>query len=137
MVNSAPRVVSARFWQNPAVIGSDQLLKSVRIKVKRTWQLPHYATVGVDPKPEDMTIEQSIDAVDKFRVQKAEIEKKEKAYMKALQKKAGKLKQKIDSLNGTPEVPGSPPVISNTGPAAPPIIPAAPLPPPQALPPGP
>jgi hypothetical protein len=54
-----------------------------------------------------------VDAVDKFRAQKAEIEKKEKAYMKALQKKADKLKQKIDSLNGTPEVP---PVIITTGP---------------------
>jgi hypothetical protein len=61
----------------------------------------------VESKPEDMTIEQLIDAVDGFREQKAEIEKKERAYLKVLHRKADKLKERIDSLDG-----GTPPTLA-------------------------
>lgn len=66
----------------------------------------------VESKPEDMTIEQLLDAVDGFRAQKAEIEKKERAYMKVVHQKADKLKQRIDNLDGDKTTP--PPVISTT-----------------------
>lgn len=85
----------------------------------------------VETKPEDMTIEQLLDAVDKFREQKAEIEKKEKAYMKVVHQKAEKLKQQIDNLDGDKTTP--PPVISTTG--APQSIPAPGVVPVDALPP--
>jgi hypothetical protein len=82
-------------------------------------------------KPEDMTIEQLLDAVDGFRAQKAEIEKKEKAYMKVVHQKAEKLKQRIDNLDGDKTPP--PPVISTT--SAPPSIPAPGIGPGAAFPP--
>jgi hypothetical protein len=52
-----------------------------------------------EAKPESMTIEQLIDAVDGFREQRAELEKKERAYLKVLHKKADKLKERIDGLD--------------------------------------
>jgi hypothetical protein len=85
---------------------------------------------GQPAKPEDMTIEQLLDAVEKFREQKAEIEKKEKAYMKVVHQKAEKLKARIESLDGvTP-----PPVISTT---SGPVVPAPGIAPVGAFPPAP
>ncbi|MDY3559671.1 hypothetical protein R5W23_000682 [Gemmata sp. JC673] len=54
----------------------------------------------VPAKPEDLTIDQLIEAVDGFREQKAEIEKKERAYLKVLHRKAQSQKERIDGLGG-------------------------------------
>lgn len=54
----------------------------------------------VSAKPEELTIDHLIEAVDGFREQKAELEKKEKAYLKVLHRKAEKQKERIDGLGG-------------------------------------
>lgn len=78
----------------------------------------------VESKPEDMTIEQLIDAVDGFREQKAEIEKKEKAYLKVLHRKADKLKERIDGL-GDGATPAPPSFTPNaTSPGLGPVVPS-------------
>jgi hypothetical protein len=61
-----------------------------------------------EAKPDDMTIDQLLEAVEKFREQKAELEKKEQTFMKVLHLKAAKQKERIDSLGGAPQ-PVSPP----------------------------
>ncbi|MDY3554701.1 hypothetical protein R5W24_003830 [Gemmata sp. JC717] len=55
---------------------------------------------AIPAKPEDLTIDQLIEAVDGFREQKAEIEKKERAYLKVLHRKALSQKERIDGLGG-------------------------------------
>ena len=60
---------------------------------------------SVQRKAEDQTLEQLLDAVEIVRAQKAELEKKEQALRKALQKKMEKLKERIEKLDvGTPPV---------------------------------
>ena len=59
---------------------------------------PPRQTTGA--KPEDLTIDELIEALDEFREQKAELEKKEKAYLKVLRRKAEKQKERIDGLGG-------------------------------------
>jgi hypothetical protein len=87
-------------------------------------------TLVSERKPEDMTLEQLLDAVDGFRAQKAELEKKEKAYMKVAHQKAGKLKERIDGLDGVvppPMAPSIVPGIPAPG-SVPPAFPPAPMP---------
>ncbi|MBP3956284.1 hypothetical protein J8F10_13420 [Gemmata sp. G18] len=55
-------------------------------------------------KPEDLTIDQLLDAVEKFESQKAELEKKQRAFVKVLHLKAALQKQRIDSLPGSQPV---------------------------------
>ena len=96
---------------------------------------PVLQTRAVD-KPEDMTIEQLLDAVERFREQRAELEKKEKAYMKVVHQKAGKLKERIDGIDGV-TAPTLPPPINTTsapgiparGGAPPGLVPAVGVPP--------
>ncbi|MBP3958307.1 hypothetical protein J8F10_23920 [Gemmata sp. G18] len=71
---------------------------------------PAPRTLSAETKPESMTIEQLIDAVDGFREQKAELEKKERAYLKVLHRKAEKQKERIDGLGG--DVPHLPPTLN-------------------------
>ncbi|VTR94706.1 unnamed protein product [Gemmata massiliana] len=54
-----------------------------------------------EPKPEELPIEQLLEAVKNLRAQKAELEKREQAFMKVLTKKTNKVKEEIDGLNGT------------------------------------
>ena len=56
-------------------------------------------------KPEDLTIDQLLDAVEKFESQKAELEKKQRAFVKVLHLKAAMQKQRIDSLPGSQPAP--------------------------------
>jgi hypothetical protein len=80
---------------------------------------------SAEAKPEDMTIEQLLDAVEKFREQKSEIEKKEKAFMKVVHQKAGKLKQRIEGLDGVVPPPMAPSIVPG---GAPPAFPTPPGP---------
>lgn len=73
-------------------------------------------------KPEELTIDQLIEAVEGFREQKAEVEKKERAFLKVLHHKAHLQKVRIDGLggDGVPSlVPGPVGPSSNSIPPAP------------------
>ncbi len=59
-------------------------------------------------KPEDLTIEQLIEAMEKTRDEIAEREKKNKAMLKVLQDKVSKLKVRMDSFSGKSEPPAIP-----------------------------
>ena len=98
---------------------------------------PQALPTAREAKPDEMTLEQLLDAVDGFRAQKAELEKKEKAFMKVVHQKAGKLKERIEGIDGvTPPVirategPGVP--VPGIGPGGlPPTLPPTPAPMPQ------
>jgi cell division protein FtsB len=49
-------------------------------------------------EPGEMSIEQLLDAIEKTRVQKAELEKKEAAMMKELKERAAVLNKRIEKL---------------------------------------
>ena len=51
-----------------------------------------------EAKPDEMTIDQLLEAVETLRTQKEAMEKKEKAMLKALRQKAEKLNQRIANL---------------------------------------
>jgi hypothetical protein len=67
-------------------------------------QMPYVVPVPVtpaaEPKPDDMTIDQLLEAVESLRAQKEAMEKREKAMLKALRQKAEKLNQRIGDLDG-------------------------------------
>ena len=84
----------------------------------------HTPTVKTDLKPDDLTIEQILDTVETIREQKAELEKKEKLYLKSLRKKTEKLKERIDRVD--PDTSTSP-AISSTPPSI--VIPVSSVPP--------
>ncbi|QJX00998.1 hypothetical protein [Frigoriglobus tundricola] len=97
------------------------------------------ASVAKEVKPEDLTIEQLIEAMEKTRDEIAEREKKNKAMLKVLQEKVNKLKVRMDSFSGKPEAPAIPsPASPYPAPEAnlrafPAQVPSAdPLPPPPA-----
>jgi hypothetical protein len=81
-------------------------------------------SVKTDPKPDELTIDQILDTVESIREQKAELEKKERLYLKALNRKTEKLKERIERVQGDTS-PGQ----SDTAPLPSTIIPAAPVPP--------
>jgi len=54
--------------------------------------------------PEEMTVEQLLDAVEALRLQKIELEKKEQTMMKALKMKMDKLKERIGKLEPKEEL---------------------------------
>lgn len=54
-------------------------------------------------RPEAMTIDQLLDAVDQVRAQKAELEKRERELIAVLRKKAEALKVRLDKLEGSPK----------------------------------
>jgi hypothetical protein len=58
------------------------------------------SSVVAPSKMEDMTIDQLLDAVESLRDQKAELEKKEQAMLKLIEKKADKQNERIDRLKG-------------------------------------
>jgi len=61
-----------------------------------------------ETKPDDMTIDQLLEAVKKCRGQKAELEEKEEKLLKTLIRKAAKQKEQIDSLIGPPKATANP-----------------------------
>lgn len=63
------------------------------------------------PKPDDMTIDQLLEAVENLRAQKAEMEKREQAMLKVLRQKAEKMNQRIGNLGG-----GQPPMPTEVAP---------------------
>jgi hypothetical protein len=73
------------------------------------------APVEAAPKPDDMSIDQLIDAVEQIRTQKADLEKKEQAMLKTLRTKAAKQKERIDGLDvgQPPAVPTAIPPVSS------------------------
>ena len=81
--------------------------------------------VAKEVKPEDLTIEQLIDAMEKTREEIAEREKKNKAMMKVLQDKVNKLKVRMDSFGAKPEQPAVvvPPLGASDTNAIPALIP--------------
>ncbi len=73
---------------------------------------PAQLTPLVESNPEELSIEQLLETVKNLRAQKAELEKREQAFMKVLTKKTNKVKEEIDGLNGTvtPVAPPAPAV---------------------------
>jgi hypothetical protein len=67
-------------------------------------------SVKTEPKPEDLTIDQILDAVDNIREFKAELERKEKLYLKVLHRKTEKLKERIDRMDPETTTPGTCPM---------------------------
>jgi hypothetical protein len=57
------------------------------------------ASAPTSPKPEEMSIDQLIEGVENLRAQKAELDKKEQAMIKLIQRKAEKQKERIDGLD--------------------------------------
>ena len=79
-----------------------------------TWIEPKGET-----KPENLTIEQLIEAMEKTRAEIAEREKLNQVRLKVLQEKVGKVKVRMDSFGGnTP--PAAPPVPLGVAPPLPP-----------------
>ena len=87
-------------------------------------------SVKTDPKPDDLTIDQILDTVENIREQKAELEKKEKLYLKALNRKTEKLKERIERVQGDTSAGQND---SSTPP--PTYIPSSPMPPSPNVPP--
>jgi hypothetical protein len=54
--------------------------------------------------PEEMSVEQLIDGIEKVRAQRAELEKKERQMTKTLQLKASLLKQRMEKLLPGPTI---------------------------------
>jgi hypothetical protein len=69
-----------------------------------------------EPKPEVMSIDQLLEAIEKIRAQKAELEKKERQMMKEIQLKAALQKQRIDKLVGVTPAADARPAIEGVSP---------------------
>jgi hypothetical protein len=82
----------------------------------------NHQPVRTDVKPDDLTIDQILDAVETIREEKAELEKKEKVFLKALHRKAEKLKERMERVEPDNT---QPPTI---------LVPASPVPPPVVAP---
>ncbi|AWM39355.1 hypothetical protein C1280_21785 [Gemmata obscuriglobus] len=71
-------------------------------------------------KPEDLSIEQLIEAMEKTRAEIVEREKKNQARLKVLQDKVGKVKTRMDTFTGNPQPVVVPEIV-------PPELPTSPL----------
>ena len=81
---------------SPRFIPADQLPPGTRVLTPS----PSPAPIQAETKPEEMTIEQLIEAMEKTRAEIVEREKKNQARLTVLQDKVAKLKARMDTFTG-------------------------------------
>jgi len=94
VVLAACRIALAQTPTRPPATTPDQPMSSAPDRGPTSSRPAH-----ADPRPEDLTIDQILDAVDNIRDQKADLEKKEKFYLRALHRKTEKLQERIDRMD--------------------------------------